>query len=362
MLRIGLIGCGYIANKHLKTMVRYDDIVLTAVSDIQQDKMEAAVHFYQENKKTKQAVACYKNYQDMLRDPGVDAVVIAVISGLHAEIAKTALKHGMHIMVEKPLALSLQDTDEIIALSERRRRVVHVCHQLRYRPLIQEVKHLIEKGYLGERYLGVISLRLHRPPAYYSAASWKGTWEQDGGMLVNQGIHMVDLLIWLMGDVDTVYGEIATNLKQKETEDVATGIITFKNKAKGVIEANTITQPENLGYYLSIFGAKGSICIGGRGFNEVEYCYLEDDPQLAKSLEKHDGITDEHERMYHRFQQAITEKQPSFLSAKEAKKALEAIFAIYQSDKNRRPVTLPLTAFSTKDMLDRPHRKEERYD
>lgn len=360
MIRIGLIGCGYIANKHLKTLVQSNDMVLAAVSDIHKDKMGEVVHFYQENKGSDKQIASYGDYHDMLRDPNVDAVVIAVISGLHAEIAKASLKYGKHIMIEKPLALSIKDTEEIISLAEKQSKIVHVCHQLRYRPLIQRVKHLLEMDYFGELYLGVVSLRLNRSPAYYAAAPWKGTWEQDGGMLVNQGIHMVDLLLWFMGDIETVYGEIAVKSKQKkETEDVATGILTFKNQAKGVIEANTITQPRNLGYYLSIFGEKGSICIGGHGFNEVEHCYLEGYPQLAEELKQLKNLVDEHGRMYEQFYQAITTNQSSYLSAKEAKRALEAIFSIYQSDRNSKRITLPLKTFSTRDMLDYPSGMED---
>src|SRR5690625_491630 len=134
---------------------------------------------------------------------------------------------------------------------------------------MQPVKELIDCGYFWELYFGVISLRLNRTLAYYENSSWKGTWEKDGGMLVNQGIHLIDLLVWFMGDIDSVYGEIATKINRKETEDIAAGIISFQNDAKGMIEANTVTQPENIGYYLSIFGEKGSLCIGGKHFNEI---------------------------------------------------------------------------------------------
>jgi|SRR5690625_361715 len=352
MLRIGLIGCGYIANKHLNTIVQSDNILLTAVSDIQKEKMEEAVHSYQKNNKKNKPITLYENYHDMLIDPKVDAVVIAVISGLHAEIAKKALKHGKHIIIEKPLALSLQDADEIIDLAQQYNKTVLVCHQLRYRPLIQKVKQLLEKGYFGELYLGVVSLRLNRSTDYYASAAWRGTWEKDGGMLVNQGIHLVDLLVWLMGDIHSVYGEIATRVKQKETEDVATGIITFDNSAKGVVEANTITKPKNLGYQLAIFGEKGSICIGGKGFDEVEHCYLEDCPDLEVELKQLGEESDEHYLMYQHFLEAISTNTQTLITAQEGKKALEAIFAIYQSDTMGKPIIFPLDRFSTKDMTD----------
>lgn len=360
MLRIGLIGCGYISNKHLKTLVRFDDISLIAVSDIQKTKMEESVQFYQESKGNNTPISLYENYNDMLSDPNVDAVIISVISGLHAEIAKKALKHGKHVMIEKPLALSLKDANEIIDLSQKYNKTVLVCHQLRYRPLIQKIKQLLEKGYFGALYLGVASLRLNRSSDYYASAAWKGTWEKDGGMLVNQGIHLVDILIWLMGDMKSVYGEIATRVKEKETEDVATGIISFENDAKGVIEANTITKPKNLGYYLSIFGEKGSVCIGGPGFNEVEHCYLKNHPHLEEELKQLGNESDEQYVMYQNFLEAISTNKQPLITAQEGKKALEAIFAIYQSDRMSKLISLPLENFSTKDMID--GLKEDSYD
>src|SRR5690625_1679299 len=153
-----------------------------------------------------------------------------------------------------------------------------------------------------------------------------------------------------MGDIHSVYGEIATRVKQKETEDVATGIITFDNSAKGVVEANTITKPKNLGYQLAIFGEKGSICIGGKGFNEVGHCYLEDYPDAEQELKLLESKQNEHEIMYQNFIEAVSKKEKLLVTAEEGKKALEAIFAIYQSNQVTKPIKFPLRNFSTKDM------------
>src|SRR5699024_10731945 len=208
-------------------------------------------------------------YMQMLQDPRVNVVIIAVISGLHAKIAKQAIRHNKHIMIEKPIALSLEDVEELIQLSRKMNKKIGVCHQLRYRSFIQRIKTLFDEESFGRIYLGTAAIRLNRRNGYYTDSTWKGTWQKDGGMLINQGIHLVDLLVYLLGDIQSAYGEIATYDYHKETEDVATGIIHFKNQAKGVVEANTITKPENQGYYLSIFAEKGSICIGGKRFNDL---------------------------------------------------------------------------------------------
>lgn len=351
MLRVGLIGCGFISKKHVKTLARFDTMSLVAVSDIEQEKMKETVSLYKQEKKSHASLSLYENYNQLLEDQSVDLVIISVISGLHAEVAKKVLQSGKHVVVEKPLALSLQETNEIIDLSKRHHKKVFVCHQLRYRPLMKKLKDFIEKGCFGEPYLGVVSLRLNRSEEYYSEADWKGTWEQDGGMLLNQGIHLIDLLIWLMGDIDSVYGEIATNIKNKQTEDVAAGIISFSNHAKGLIEANTITKPKNLGYSLSIFARKGAICIGGEGFNQVEHCYLDDYPELENEFLQVSHKSDEHYLMYQDFHKALTKDQPHLMTADEGKAVLETIFALYQSSKKKEPVHFPVKNFSTLDML-----------
>src|SRR5690606_38256399 len=289
----------------------------------------------------------YNNYEQLIKDPTIDVVIIATISSLHAVMAKEALKYGKHTIIEKPLALSLNDADEIIQLSKTKNKQVLVCHQLRYRPLLEKIKDLLNKNYFGKLYFSAISLRLNRSFDYYNSSTWKGTWEKDGGMLLNQGIHLVDLLIWFMGAAHSVYGEIDTKIQNKETEDIATGIITFKNQAKGIIEANTISIPENLGYSLSIFGEKGNICIGGKEFNKIDHCYIENYPNIKEDLLKVEHESNEHERMYRAFIKSITKSKSHLMNAEEGRKALELIFALYQSDRNGKVVSLPVRNFTT---------------
>ncbi|MEI3613814.1 Gfo/Idh/MocA family protein [Pseudogracilibacillus sp. SO30301A] len=351
MIQVGLIGCGFIAKKHVKTISTCEELELKAVSDLDQERMQEISSLYKEFKKRNSSISFYKDYKQLIADPEIAVVIIATISSLHAEIAKKALKNDKHVIIEKPLALTLRDADDIIQLSKTKSKQVLVCHQLRYRPVLEKLKFLLNKDYFGKLYFGTISLRLHRSFDYYNSSTWKGTWDQDGGMLLNQGIHLIDLLIWFFGDAHSVYGEIDTKIKNKETEDIATGIITFKNQAKGVIEANTITTPKNLGYSLSIFGEKGSICIGGTGFNKIEHCYIEEYPKVKDELLKLQQETNEHERMYDAIIKSITKSKQHLMNADEGRKALELIFALYQSARNGKPVFLPVKNFSTIDML-----------
>ena len=352
MIRVGLIGCGYIAHKHVQTLSRISEFSLIAVCDIKLEKMKETAALYHKERKSDCAISFYEKYQDLLMDRRIDVVIISVISSLHSTMTKEALKHGKHVIVEKPLALSMQEANEVIQLADDLKKEVFICHQLRHRPLMKKMKEILKEGLLGVPYMGTVSLRLHRSLDYYKSSNWKGTWESDGGMLVNQGIHLIDLLIWLLGDIQSVYGEIASWVTEKETEDIACGVISFKNKAKGFIEANTITKPKNQGYYLSVFAQKGSICIGGPGFNEIHHCYIEGLPHIGEELKKISDKSDDHYWMYRSFFEVISKKTPNALSAKEGKKALEAIFALYESSKRKQPVSVPVEYFSTIDMKD----------
>lgn len=352
MIRAALIGCGYISEKHIKTLARLDHVSLTALCDINQKSMQKAKRLYQQEKGKNSVMKMTSEFKDILNMPEIDVVIISTFSGLHADITKEAIKHGKHVIVEKPLALSIKEANDIIHLSQAYKKKVLVCHQLRYLQLIRELKKLVEEGYVGDIFFGVASLRLNRSHDYYDASSWKGTWSKDGGMLVNQGIHLVDLLVWLLGDVHSVYGDIATKVKNKETEDIAIGMVSFKNQAKGVIEANTISKPSNLGYYLSIFGQKGTICIGGKDFNNIIHCHIEGHPELEERLKSLGGHSDEHYDMYQDFIKAIMNNEESMLNAREGKRALETILALYQSSQHKNPIHIPIEKFSTRDMME----------
>ncbi|WP_042224833.1 Gfo/Idh/MocA family protein [Oceanobacillus manasiensis] len=349
MIKIGIIGCGYIAGKHVATISRIDRLQLAAVSDINQESMRKTITDYQSQVGKKSAVSCYENYEKLIEDPTIDIVVIAVISSLHATVAKQVMKQGKHVILEKPIALSLKEADELITISQETNSKVLVCHQLRYRPLLKKLQEMVENREFGEPYFAVSSLRLHRPVSYYNNSNWKGTWEKDGGMLVNQGIHMVDQLLWMMGQASTIYGELGKVVKTKETEDIATGILQFKNGGKGLIEANTITTPRNLGYELTLFGEKGSFSIGGMQFNELTHCYVENKENTeelrALALDK-----DEQYYMYLDLLDAIIDDRQPQVSLLEGKQALEAIFALYRADRMKSLIHLPIEDFNTKEM------------
>lgn len=348
MIGFGLIGCGRIADKHIASLAACRDAQLTALCDIRPERMEEAELAYRRSRAGAADAGSIAHYDDvsrLLADDRVQAVIICTHSAMHAELAVRALQAGKHLVLEKPMTLSSQDAEAIIEQAAAHGLEVQICHQLRYRPVMRRIKQLIDQGSFGRLYLGTATIRLRRSAEYYAEASWRGSWDQDGGMLLNQGIHLIDLLQWFLGDAAHVYSQMAKTGLPKQTEDVATGLIRFQNGAIGVVEANTISQPDNLDNEIALFGDKGTIRIGGIKMNEIRRWYVEDgaqppDPQQAAA--------DEHRIMYESFiSRLMGDRSAMNIDAVEGSKALGIIFAMYESVRRAREVELPVASFST---------------
>ncbi|MFD2706490.1 Gfo/Idh/MocA family protein [Salibacterium lacus] len=348
MMKAGLIGCGRIAGKHAEAIRQLQDLEIAAVSDTVQKKMEAFLQHHAVHSNVQTTETC----RDLFFQKDLDVIIITAVSSLHAAMAVEALKHGKHVILEKPMALSIQDADAIIRHARLFNRKVLVCHQLRYRPLFRHVKALMEEGVLGKPYFGSASIRIHRGPDYYESAPWRGTWDQDGGMLINQGIHVIDLLVWLFGNPEAVHGRVSRALPCKETEDVAAAVLSFENGAAGVVEANTMTQPDNLGYSLSLFCERGTIAFSGNGLEKIERWHVDGSGQNVPPVMA-PGEKSEHQWMYEQFLEAAADDTEVLVNAVEGKRALETIFAMYQSHGTGRSTALPLPEFATSWMKER---------
>ncbi|RFB18186.1 gfo/Idh/MocA family oxidoreductase [Bacillus sp. HNG] len=354
VIRFGLVGCGYISKKHLNALARCEDARLIAISDLNESRMDEARSFYQTQSGYTHRIKFFNNYEDMIAEQQIDVIIICTFSGLHSEMAKKALCFNKHVILEKPMALSIEESNDLIYLAEIQKRQLMICHQLRFRPLMQKIKRIIDEGKIGKINVGVASLRINRSSDYFTSATWRGKWESDGGMLINQGIHIIDLLQWFLGEVKTVYGETGYESTLKETEDVALGILDFKTSAKGIIEANIVTKPHNIGYALSIFGEKGTICIEGPTLNNISHWYIEGEETDMYELDTLLQDKNEQIYMYENFIEALKSQDKSLLiDGIEGKKALEIIFAMYKADLTKKVVELPISSFSTSDMKER---------
>ncbi|MGP1907712.1 Gfo/Idh/MocA family protein [Metabacillus sp. JX24] len=348
----GLIGCGFISKRHVKAIAGCSGASLAAVSDLKEDRMTEAIADYKQAAGQDKEVTAYTDYTEMLLNEDIDVIVITVISSLHAKMAMEALNANKHVILEKPMALSIKEADSIIDLSQKKQKQVMVCHQLRFLPLLSKMKEVIDAGQIGTPYYAIASIRINRSKEYYESAPWRGTWKHDGGMLLNQGIHLIDLMQWFLGNAKSVTGEILHKNLSKETEDAAIGIVTFDNGAKGVIEANVISQPSNIGYALSVFGEKGTLSVEGPSLSRVSRWHAEGSELDIQELEAFSKSFDEQLAMYKNLIESLNDPDAEpLISGSEGKKALEIIFGLYESALNEKPVHLPMNDFSTLSML-----------
>jgi UDP-N-acetyl-2-amino-2-deoxyglucuronate dehydrogenase len=346
-----IVGCGAIARKHVASIAVCPEARLAAVCDLNEDRMKQIAEIWRKESGVDEEIAQIADFRKLLADSSISIVVIATVSGLHAEIAKEALRAGKHIVLEKPIALSLRDVDDMMQLATEKKLFVQVCHQLRYRPIMRKIKDLVKTGAMGEILAGSVKLRIHRSPDYYQSVSWRGTWKHDGGMLLNQGIHIIDLLLWFLGMPKQVYGELSSFHPIKETEDLAFSMMAFPNGAKGIIEANSVTIPENLEQSIFLVGNKGTICIGGAKMDRIDRWYIQGQPDAADEALQLLNDSCEHVYMYQALIGAfLGKKHTDMIELSEGRKALELIFAIYMSASNAKVQSLPISNFSTIQM------------
>lgn len=348
-----LIGCGRIAINHIKAAMD-NQFHIVAVCDIREknanDLLEKAGIAGRGIKK-------YLDYKKMIRENRLDLVSIAVESGLHAEIALECIRQGIHVIIEKPIAMSIQEADQIIEAAKRYSVKVCACHQNRFNIAVQKTRHALEQGRFGKISHGSVHVRWNRNASYYEQASWRGTWKDDGGALMNQCIHGIDLLRWMMGDeIEEVYGVIKQQFHgYLETEDLGMAVVKFSNGAVGTIEGTTNVYPENLEETLYLFGEKGTVKVGGKSTNSIEVWNF---AEMDKEDHENRGLKERtnnvygngHSSLFADMAEAIRSDRQPYVDAYAGKRALELVLAIYQSQKEGKTVALPLKEFASADM------------
>ena len=355
-LRYALIGCGRISPNHLAAVQAHSgDIELVAVCDLVPERMDVALAEAQINGGK---VKKYTDYQVMLSSEQLDLVAIATESGSHAAIGLDCVDAGCHVIIEKPMALSIADADRLIDAAEVKGVVLCACHQNRFNKSIQKLREAVEQGRFGRLFHGAAHVRWNRNRGYYEQAPWRGTWAQDGGALMNQCLHNIDLLRWMMGDhIDEVFAYTARlNHEYIEAEDLGLALIRFSNGAYGLIEGTTNVYPKNLEETLYIFGEQGTVKVGGKSVNIIEewsFADQKDDPEEIKA-KYHENPPNVygfgHTPLYRDVVLAIREGRKPLVDGEAGKRAVELVLAIYKSALEGRPVRLPLEDFSTTDM------------
>ena len=302
----------------------------------------------------------YTDYKKMIEENELELVSIATESGAHAEIALYCIDNGINVIIEKPMAMSMADAEEIISRSEKKGVKVSACHQNRFNIAVQEMRHALEGGRFGRISHGSIHVRWNRNQGYYTQAPWRGTWAQDGGCLMNQCIHGIDLLRWMMGDeVDEVYGVTMQQFHDYlECEDIGMAVVKFKNGAVGTIEGTTNVYPKNLEETLYLFGETGTVKLGGTSTNNIDVWNFADESEADEKNKCLEEATSNvygngHTSLFADVMDAIKNDRKPYVDAVAGRNALEMILAIYLSASTGKAVKLPLKDVASTDFVGR---------
>jgi len=334
-----VIGCGHIGEKHARVLSELEEARIIAVCDNVKDR---AVEF---GKKYK--AKPYTDYAKLLKNKDVDIITLCTPSGMHAQMTIEAAKAGKHVVTEKPMALTLRGADMMIETCKKNNVRLFVIKQNRYNPPIKRLKEAIDKGRFGNIFLANTTIRWSRPQKYYDEDSWRGTWRMDGGVIMNQASHHIDLLRWLIGPVESVFAKIGTLAHNIEVDDTAVVVLRFKNGALGTIEATTGIFPKNLEGSIAVFGTKGSAKVGGSSVSKMEVWDFkdfenEDDEIMKFSTIPPDIYAYSHREVFKNIIGAIRTNKDPLISGIEGRATLELIQAIYKSARTGKEVRLPL--------------------
>ena len=339
-IKFGLIGCGRISAKHFEAIAQIENAEIISCCDIIEKKAKEASKKY--NIKTH-----YKNYKKMLDTEKLDAVLICTPSGLHPQMGIEAANCKIHVVTEKPMAITLESADELVKACDLNEVELFVVKQNRLNPSIQLLKKAIDKGRFGRLFSANATVRWTRPQNYYDMSTWRGTWEFDGGAFMNQASHYFDLIHWLMGPVESVMSFTATLNHEIETEDQGAGIIHFRNGAIGVVEVTMNTYPKNYEGSITIMGENGTVKIGGVAVNKVEHWIFkdyDDDDKLIETVETnptsvygfgHLGYLKDVVKVLQGNGKPKTD-------GRSGRKSLELILAMYASARTGKKIAIPL--------------------
>jgi UDP-N-acetyl-2-amino-2-deoxyglucuronate dehydrogenase len=356
---LALIGCGRISFQHVEAAAKNADrLTLVAACDTRPERAEARAAEYRAGQAGSEP-GSYANYRKMLEVLKPDICAIATESGNHARIAIDCLEAGAHVICEKPMALSTAEADAMIAAAAKAGRRLAVCFQNRFNGPVKRMREAYEAGRFGRILHGSVQVRWNRNEAYYAEAPWRGTWVLDGGTLMNQCTHGIDLLQWMMGgDAARVQAATRRFMRPIEAEDFGAALVEFSSGAVGIVEGSADIYPTNLSETLSIFGEKGTAVIGGLAVNKLQTWRFADaeergDPEESvldpKEKDPPTVYGFGHSALYADFLDAIRDYREPLVSGAAGKKALEIILAIYKSRKEGRAVDLPCD-FSTAEM------------
>ncbi|OCK58340.1 Gfo/Idh/MocA family oxidoreductase [Bradyrhizobium sp. LMTR 3] len=340
MIKIALLGCGRIAKRHSDLLGggRISGAKLAGVCDVNRERADAIGSRYN--------VPAYYDLQELLAQREIDVVSVLTPSGLHPVHAISVAKAGKHVVVEKPMALRLDDADAMIQACDAAGVKLFVVKQNRFNVPVVKAREALDAGRFGRLVLGTVRVRWSRDQSYYDQDAWRGTWAYDGGVLANQASHHIDMLEWFFGDVVSVHARATTALVKIEAEDTAIATLKFRNGALGIIEATTALRPKDLEGSLSIMGEKGAVEIAGFAVNQIRHWSFVDETESDNEVMKNYSVNPPnvygfgHQAYYEHVVDCLKNQSPALVDGFQGRKSLELISALYESIETGREVTL----------------------
>lgn len=339
-IRAAIVGCGRIADKHFDAIDKHSEhIELVAVCDNNDQKLEGAVD--------KTGAKGFTDLTSLLRDSDSSLVILCSPSGLHPGQAIEVAKAGRHVMTEKPMATRLKDARAMVTACDNAGVRLFVVKQNRRNATLRLLKDAFDKGRFGRIYMVNVNVFWTRPQEYYDSASWRGTWEFDGGAFMNQASHYVDLLDWLIGPVESVQAYTATLARNIEVEDTGVVSVKWRSGALGSMNVTMLTYPENLEGSITIIGEKGTVRVGGVAVNEIQHWKFadkdEDDKEIMKSNYETTSVYGfGHPLYYDNVIRTLRGEAEPETDGREGLRSLELLIATYISARDGRRVSLPL--------------------
>jgi len=317
-MNIALIGCGRISKKHIEAIEK-NNLNLVALCDIDESKNKFNIPFY-------------TDYKKMLENENIDIVSILTPSGYHYKNALDILKYKKHLIIEKPMTLRYFEAENLVKEADHLGVKLFTVKQNRFNLPIKKLKETINKGLLGDIFLATTRVRWARNQKYYNLDSWRGTWKLDGGVISNQAIHHLDMLLYLVGDIESVYAKSINAFAKIEAEDTAIATIKFKNGALGTFEATTATRPKDIEGSISILGNKGIVEVGGFAANKIVKWEVDEKIDIDKFSQNPENIYGfGHIEFYKDVIDSIKNNKKAICEMEEGIKSIKVMNAMYES-------------------------------
>ena len=339
-VRFAVVGCGRISEKHFEALNKHGEHAeVVAVCDVDDAALRAAAE--------RTGARPYHRIEELLAESDADAVVLCTPSGLHAEQGMLVAQAGRHVISEKPMATRWQDGKRLVQACDAAGVRLFVVKQNRQNATVQLLKRAIDGGRFGRIYMVSVNVFWNRPQSYYDSARWRGTWEFDGGALMNQASHYVDLLDWLIGPVESISAFTATLARNIQVEDTGVVNVRWRSGTLGSLNATMLTYPRNLEGSITVIGEKGTVRLGGVAINEIEHWEFaephEDDLHVRDaSYETTSVYGFGHPRYYENVIDTLRGLALPETDGREGLRSLELLVGIYLSARDGRTIALPL--------------------